>query len=105
MITQFRKGIVELLVLKLIRDRDLYGFEVISQLEQLKISENTIYPILRRLTNQGYFTTYTKKSELGAPRKYYSITRLGTRKLTKHLNEWTEFNDQVNEILGGYDEK
>ncbi len=102
MITQFKKGIIELCVLKIVNDNDLYGFEVIEKLSKpLSVNENTIYPILRRLTNQQLFSTYEKSSPSGANRKYYQITALGKKTLLENLNEWYEFLKNTEIILGG----
>lgn len=102
MITQFKKGVVELCVLKIISNKDMYGFEVIESLtKELQVNENTIYPILRRLTKQGLFTTYQKSTTSGAPRKYYKITKDGVNALNDYLDEWNDFQIQVKKILGG----
>ncbi len=102
MITQFKKGIVELCVLKVVSDEDLYGFEVIEKLSKpLTVNENTIYPILRRLTSQGFFTTYEKSSTSGSNRKYYRITTLGQEALSNNLDEWYNFLKNTELILGG----
>ncbi len=98
--TQFKKGVLELCILKIIEDKDLYGYEVIALLAPaLNVNENTIYPILRRLTELGYFETYTKQTTIGAPRKYYHITRSGREYLRENLIVWREFNEALNEIL------
>ncbi len=98
--TQFKKGVLELCILKIIEDRDLYGYEVIATLAPaLNVNENTIYPILRRLTELGYFETYTKQTTIGAPRKYYHITKSGRDYLNDNLQAWREFNIALNNIL------
>ncbi len=98
--TQFKKGVIELCILKIIKDEDLYGYEVIAKLAPaLNVNENTIYPILRRLTELGYFETYTKQTTIGAPRKYYHLTLSGRAYLAENLTAWREFNNAVNEIL------
>ncbi len=102
MITQFKKGIVELCVLKMVSRKDMYGFEVIDTLsKEIEVNENTIYPILRRLTKQEYFDTYKESMSIGAPRKYYKITGLGQEKLNLTEIEWKKFVDSVSRILGG----
>ncbi|MDY0277195.1 MAG: PadR family transcriptional regulator [Acholeplasma sp.] len=102
MTTQFKKGIIELCVLKIINDKEMYGFEVMETLtNELKVNENTIYPLLRRLTGQGLFETYQKETVNGAPRKYYKITEKGKKFLLKNLNEWQVFLKEVNNVLEG----
>jgi len=99
---QFKKGIIELLVLKTIADESQTAFEVISILgAAIDVNENTIYPILRRLTKQEYFITEKVPSTLGAPRKIYKITDKGKTKLTSYKEEWETFLAQVFKILGG----
>ncbi|WP_025725402.1 PadR family transcriptional regulator [Acholeplasma granularum] len=102
--TQFKKGILDLCILKVVQNKEMYGFEIIDKLSNiLDINENTIYPILRRLTEQELFTTYTKDSPLGAQRKYYKITKKGEEKLSSYTDEWNEFIKNVNFILEGND--
>ena len=105
MTTQFKKGVIEICVLKIISKKDMYGFEIIDELsEKLQINENTIYPLLRRLTAQKLFETYQQETSNGAPRKYYKITEKGKRTLEKYLQEWQTFIYQINQILGGNNE-
>lgn len=100
--TQFKKGVIEMCVLKIISKKDMYGFELIQTIsEEIEVNENTIYPILRRLTKQGLFDTYTETMSIGAPRKYYRITPEGTTKLDDYETEWKTFIDSVYKILGG----
>ena len=72
---QFKRGIVELCVLSELVMEDMYGYKIINKISKdIDVNENTIYPILRRLTKEGYFTTYLVESNQGAPRKYYKVT-------------------------------
>lgn len=101
--TQFKKGIIELCVLKIVSRKDMYGFEVIETIsKEISVNENTIYPILRRLTKQDFFETYTESMSIGAPRKYYKITETGLEHLQSAENEWTSFLGSVSRVLGGY---
>lgn len=100
--TQFKKGIIELCVLKLVSRKDMYGFEVIENISrEIEVNENTIYPILRRLTKAEYFETYKESMSIGAPRKYYKLTDLGKEKLAESEKEWTDFLASVSRVLGG----
>lgn len=102
MTTQFKKGIIELCVLKVIHDRPMAGVEVIEYMRaSLQVNENTIYPILRRLTSQQFFDTYKEESMIGAPKKVYSITKLGEKHLFQALEDWKDFLHDVTTILGG----
>lgn len=98
--TQFKKGVLELCILQVISKKEMYGFEIIDSLANiLDVNENTIYPILRRLTTQGLFEVYEKESPFGARRKYYKITNIGEVRLEKQLEEWENFLESVNTIL------
>ncbi|HAX02775.1 MAG: PadR family transcriptional regulator [Tenericutes bacterium GWC2_34_14] len=103
--TQFKKGILEMCILAIISKRDMYGFEVIDSLaKEIDVNENTVYPILRRLTGQGLFETYMEQTNIGAPRKYYRMTHLGKEKLEAYETEWRSFLTGVFKILGGNNE-
>ncbi|MDY0074291.1 MAG: PadR family transcriptional regulator [Acholeplasmataceae bacterium] len=100
--TQFKKGILEMCILSIISKRDMYGFEVIDSLaKEIDVNENTVYPILRRLTGQGLFETYVEQTNIGAPRKYYRLTGLGQNKLSEYQTEWRSFLEGVFKLLGG----
>jgi PadR family transcriptional regulator PadR len=101
--TQLKKGILEMCILYVIDEKDMYGFEVIERLaKDIDVNENTIYPILRRLTAQHLFKTYEKQTSLGAPRKYYQITEQGKQRLNESLDEWKSFLEGVFNIVGGH---
>lgn len=97
---QFKRGIVELCVLSELIQEDMYGYMIINNISQhLDVNENTIYPILRRLTKEEYFTTYLKESNIGAPRKYYKITKKGFNHYLHLRDSWDSFIGGVYEIL------
>lgn len=98
--TQFNKGVIEMCVLTLVSQRDFYGYELVEQIsKKIEISEGTIYPILRRLTNEKYFETYLKESNEGPPRKYYKITEAGMKEAKSILLAWKKFSEDVNFII------
>ena len=95
-----------MLVLALVAKRDFYGYELVETIsKKIEISEGTIYPILRRLTNEKYFDTYLKESTEGPPRKYYRMTTLGNRETEKLLTEWQKFSVDVEFIIHNGDKK
>lgn len=97
---QFKRGIVELCVLSELVQEDMYGYMIINNIsEHLDVNENTIYPIMRRLTKDGYFTTYLQASNAGAPRKYYKITDKGFQYYLELRDAWDHFIGGVYEIL------
>ena len=89
-------------VLSITNNRDMYGYEVIEKLaSDIDVNENTVYPILRRLTGQGLFETYIEQTNIGAPRKYYQITKVGKERLDEYETEWKTFLKGVFRLLGG----
>ncbi|PJI07780.1 MULTISPECIES: PadR family transcriptional regulator [Clostridium] len=100
--TQLKKGILELCVLSILDRKDCYGYELVDEISKnIEISEGTIYPLLRRLSKEGYFTTYLQESTEGPPRKYYKLTESGREMKHKLVDEWLEFVEGVNSIVGG----
>ncbi|SOC36451.1 PadR family transcriptional regulator [Ureibacillus acetophenoni] len=103
---QFKKGVLNLCVLALLDQQDMYGYELVQAISnQIEISEGSVYPLLRRLTKEGYFTTYLKESTEGPPRKYYKITELGKQNLKELREDWKNFIKGVNELIDGEDSK
>ncbi len=99
---QFKKGVLELCVLSLLCKRDYYGYELVSSIsDEIRISEGTIYPLLKRLKDQGYFTTYLEESKEGPSRKYYTLTPLGRTEKEQLETEWLDFIKKVNIIITG----
>ena len=104
--TQFKKGVLELLVLLIVETEDKYGYELVEEVSSIvNVNEGTIYPILKRLTNEKYFETYLKESTEGPPRKYYHITDLGKNRSVELLRDWKKFNKKVNSFIKEIEEK
>ena len=98
--TQFKKGVLELLVLLFASKKDRYGYELVEEISKVvNVNEGTIYPILKRLTNEGYFETYLKESTGGPSRKYYKLTVLGIKRKDILLDEWKKFEKSVNAFV------
>lgn len=98
--TQFKKGVLDICVMALIAKRDMYGYEIVSEIVQyIEVTESTIYPILRRLTKEGYFTTYIRESNEGPARKYYQITEIGNTHYQALAIEWQTFTKAVQQLL------
>jgi len=97
---QFKKGILEICVLVLLDKKDCYGYELVQKIsDKIEISEGSMYPLLRRLTKEGYFTTYFQESSGGPARKYYRLTELGRDYLHEQMQEWKEFSNAVNQLI------
>lgn len=98
--TQFKKGVLEICVLALISKKDMYGYEIVQNISKvIEVNEGTIYPLLRRLTKEGYFETYILESTEGPARKYYKITQLGIENLKVLIDEWGRFTQAVDYLI------
>lgn len=98
--TQFKKGVLELLVLVMVEKEDMYGYQLVEAVSKIvDVNEGTIYPILKRLTNEGLFETYLEESSEGPVRKYYHITVAGKEKKKLQLEEWLKFEKSVNKFI------
>ena len=76
------------------------GYELVAEVSKVvNVKEGTIYPILKRLTNEHYFETYLRESTEGPPRKYYHLTAAGILHLRELEKEWEEFSRNVNKFL------
>ncbi len=65
---QFKKGVLELCVLSILKQKNCYGYELVNDISQnITISEGTIYPLLRRMKSEGYVETYLQESQEGPP--------------------------------------
>jgi len=88
-------------VLAVLSKEDTYGYVLTQNIKEvMDISETTLYPILRKLQKQELLTTYDKSYQ-GRNRRYYQITKLGKEKLKEYLEEWENYKEKVDLILGG----
>ena len=93
---QYKKGVIELCVLSMLARRDCYGYDVSENISRLiDISDGTVYPILRKLKNDGLVTTYLQEESGGPPRKYYKLTTVGDKFLTELDQTWDELSQAV----------
>jgi len=95
-----KKGVLELIVLLCVKKKDRYGYELIEEVSKIvDVNDGTIYPILKRLTNEKYFDTYLVESNEGPSRKYYKLTSFGREKLEEQLNIWKSFSSAVSDFI------
>jgi len=99
---QLKKGVLEICVLSVLAHKDCYGYELVNEIsKRIDISEGTIYPLLHRLKDEGFVTTYLQESAGGAPRKYYRLTESGRNEEHAQREEWMQFSASVNALLAG----
>ena len=98
---QFKKGVLELCVLSLLERGDRYGYDISASFAQrIDIADGTVYPILRKLSNEGYVRSYISESDSGGPpRKYYALTDTGRSFKQLLSREWYAFTQQVNSFI------
>jgi len=104
--SQMRRGAVEYCVLALLRERDMYGFELTRALSTaggLVASEGTVYPLLTRIRQEGLVETFWEASPQGPPRRYYRLTDDGRIALHAFQFQWRQFKDTVDMIMKGSD--
>ena len=100
--SQWRRGVLELCVLKLLGQDASYGYEIVTTLNELgplAAGENTVYPLLRRLKADRHLETFMADSPAGPPRQYYRLTMQGHRRLADLEREWTEMVVAVQRCL------
>ncbi|RMG81658.1 MAG: PadR family transcriptional regulator [Bacteroidetes bacterium] len=91
--TQIRRGVLELCILSIIAQEEVYPSDIIKKLKEseLIVVEGTLYPLLTRLKNAGLLHYTWRESNAGPPRKYYHITESGRVFLEGLLDTWNQF--------------
>ena len=103
---QMKKGVLEMLVLRLLSEGEKYGYQLISELKEKSggmflLKEGTLYPILHTLEKGGYLSSYQRQAPTGRTRKYYKLTRKGRQLLADKKSEWERFRQGVSDVLSG----
>ncbi|SHO43159.1 PadR family transcriptional regulator [Anaerocolumna xylanovorans] len=99
-------GSTTTLILKLLEEKDMYGYQMIETLarksdETFKLKAGTLYPILHGLENDGMVESYDEKTDGARIRKYYHITSKGRKLLQEKKQEWAAYTSAVNKVLNG----
>lgn len=99
------KGSTSLLLLQLLNERPMYGYELVKEMEKrsdsvLHMKEGTMYPCLHKLEDKGYVESYWQEQPKGPKRKYYKITESGQEVLEHKTKEWSSFVKVMNQMLG-----
>lgn len=109
--SQMKKGVLDMLVLKLLENKEKYGYQIISQLkeksnERFILKEGTLYPILYRLEEDGYVESKWSEAEgKKLARKYYKITPEGKKALTEIKSLWQDINSSAKIIMEAEDDE
>jgi len=99
-------GSTTVLILKLLEEKDMYGYEMIATLAQrsnhaFDLKAGTLYPLLHNLEREGYVKSQIKEAPNGRERKYYRLTRAGGELLKEKTEEWKFFSEKVNAVVLG----
>ena len=104
--SQLKKGVLEILVLHLLSGRDLYGYQLLVELDRrslgyFKLKEGTLYPVLYRLEDAGIIRSYweQEESKRGVPRKYYRITEEGVKRMAEMRADLSLLLESVNLVM------
>lgn len=101
----FMTGVPELLILRLLSDREMYGYELVQAIEAatgeaIKVGEGVLYPILHALEEQGCLQS-RRKPVNGRTRVYYTVTAAGMKRLGALVSEWRRITQAVSNIVTG----
>lgn len=99
-------GSTSMLLLKLLEDKDMYGYEMIEELEKrsknvFSLKAGTLYPLLHNLEKQELINSYIENADSSRVRKYYSITSKGKGMLKEKKEEWDSYSSAINQVLQG----
>lgn len=93
-------ALLDAMVLSLVSREETYGYRITQDMQAAaKVSESTLYPVLRRLQKSGALETFDR-AYMGRNRRYYKITALGEAMLRQYRLDWKEHKCQIDQILG-----
>ena len=101
----FMNGVPELLILRLLRENEMYGYEIVQAIrsgtdEVVATGEGVVYPVLHALESDGAIRS-RRKMVNGRSRIYYTATRTGERRLAELQGKWTELAGAIQKMLAG----
>jgi len=97
-------GTLDLLILKTLCNGPVHGWAIAKRIQQvsndvLQVQQGSLYPALHRLEQQGWIRGETKAGESGRIAKFYSLTRDGSRQLTKELEQWDRLSTAIGLVV------
>jgi PadR family transcriptional regulator PadR len=101
----FLNGVPELLVLKLLSSREMYGYEIVQAIQRethnnLSFGEGCIYPYLHYFEKEKQVSSRRKEVD-GRSRYYYQITARGRKRLQELSQDWKRVADGIGLVMGG----
>ncbi len=103
--SSFMNGVPELLLLRLIAQREMYGYELVQAVREhtqsaITLGEGVVYPALHALEKEGALSS-RRKTVNGRSRVYYAITESGSRRLAALAGNWTRISTAISTVLKG----
>ena len=100
----FMNGVPELLVLRLLRGREMYGYEIVQAIREetgdvVSLGEGVVYPVLHGLEKDGALKS-RRKTVGGRSRVYYTLTAKGAKRLSALTDHWSALNGAVQAVFG-----
>lgn len=101
----FMTGVPELLILRLLVEREMYGYELVQAIEAatgraITLGEGVVYPVLHALEARGCLRS-RRKAVSGRTRVYYTATAAGRKRLEAAADEWSRISGAVSRVLKG----
>ena len=98
-------GNISMLLLQLLSEKDMYGYEMIEELEKrseyvFSLKACTMYPLLHAMESKKHLVSYEKEAQ-GKMRRYYTITKQGRAELLKKKEAWETYSKAVGQVIGG----
>ena len=102
----FRKGLLLLIILCLLKDEDMYGYQLVKAIAErsggvITTQEGALYPILYSLSSAGYLTEKSVKVHVRQVRVYYHLEPEGKAYLEQLLHEYYQVDDAMKNIISG----
>jgi len=102
--TEFLKGTLDMLILKIVALRPIHGYAIAQRIQQIareffQLPQGSLYPALHRLEDRGWLQAEWKPSETGREAKFYSLTRGGRKQLKAEVVNWERLTEAVALIL------
>lgn len=99
-------GSTSMLVMKLLEEKDMYGYQMIEELRRrsdhtFDMKAGTLYPLLHTLEQKGFVEAWEEVQETNRPRRYYHLTTAGRKQLQEKEAEWRTYAGAVLRVLEG----
>lgn len=98
------RGYTDTIILAQLREGDSYGYELNKRIQSItdsefELKEATLYTAFRRLEDDAYIISYWGDENVGARRRYYTITEKGLELYRENLQDWDKIKDMIDSLL------